>query len=344
MARSEAPADPRPYVRVSVDLPMNPKLASLDEPAPAGWAYVVSCCYSGQSLTDGHFPVKAVLRMAGVDESVAQTLVEQGLWHLPDHTCERCEQPKPGHAIVHDYLRHQRSGDEARELTNKRREAGRKGAESRWGKLDTQDDRSDRMASGIASAMANGQQEQWQNDGNRMAEERRGEENLKPLSTGKPVDEPDNALFNVDKPPKTQKRRAPKMRPEPIANDDPRWMKLWALYPRRDKKILCRQSLADVLDRGVEFDVIYERVKAFVARERRNETDIKHMPMLVSWLNQERWEDEDDAPATEPAGPKAPIPLDEQCPIHRGVRGNGPEGCLQCKKDRAIEERERTAA
>jgi hypothetical protein len=177
---SEAPLDPRPYVRMSTDLPLNPKLAAIDDPA-ASWAYVVSICYAGQSLTDGHFPVAAVIRLAGVDKAVATALAEQELWHLPGHACPRCPQPKPGHAYIHDYLQHQRSADEVRDLTSKRREAGKKGAEKRWaGRKNVAADLPEDAPAGskpIANAMANAQQELWQNDGKPIAEERRGEEN-----------------------------------------------------------------------------------------------------------------------------------------------------------------------
>lgn len=176
MDQSEAPADPRPYVRLSVDLPLNPKLAAIDDPA-SGWAYVVSLCYCGNSLTDGMFPLAAVLRIAGCDMANAIALAEQGLWHMQDHECSRCPQPKAGQAYIHDYLRHQRSADEARDIKEKRRSAGRKGAEARWGKSaeqakKTRKPKASAMANGMASAMANA----WQTDGKPMAEERRGEE------------------------------------------------------------------------------------------------------------------------------------------------------------------------
>lgn len=180
MANSEAPMDPRPYVRMSTDLPLNPKLAAIDDPA-ASWAYVVSICYAGQTLSDGHIPVAAVIRLAGVDKAVATALAEQELWHLPSHTCSRCPQPKPGHAYIHDYLQHQRSAEEVRDLTSKRREAGRKGAAKRWAasKNVAADLPEDAPAGSkpIANAMASAQQELWQMDGKPIAEERRGEEN-----------------------------------------------------------------------------------------------------------------------------------------------------------------------
>jgi hypothetical protein len=164
---------------------MHPKLAAIEENFHAcGWAYVCSLCYSGQSLTDGHFPLRAVLRMADVDRQQVMALVEQGLWHLPDHDCPDCEQPKPGHAIIHDYLKHQRSAGEVHDLTAKRREAGKKGAERRWSAPKQASPSAEEQPSGMARAMASAmpnakasaQQELWQNDGKAIAEERRGEE------------------------------------------------------------------------------------------------------------------------------------------------------------------------
>lgn len=130
MARA-TPADYREFIRVSVDLPLNPKLAMIDDPV-AGWAYVVSLCYCGQNLTDGSFPMPVVLRLAGVKAAIGKRLVQAGLWHESGHTCEDCPQPLAGMTVVHDYLKHQRSADEVKGLRDARQEAGRKGAASRW--------------------------------------------------------------------------------------------------------------------------------------------------------------------------------------------------------------------
>lgn len=187
VARSEAPADPRPYVRVSTDLPTHPKLEAIDNPA-AGWAYVVSLCYCAQSMTDGHFPLKGVARIANVDQSISMALTDQGLWHLPGHDCDDCDQPRAGHAVIHDYLQHQRSAAEVRELTDKRREAGRKGAEKRWAKTKakgrTPQAKTSAIANAMAPAMANGQADLWQTDGKPIAEERRGEIQTPTVSAG----------------------------------------------------------------------------------------------------------------------------------------------------------------
>lgn len=164
MTRTHAP-DYREFIRVSVDLPLNPKLAMIDDPA-AGWAYVVALCYCGQNLTDGSFPMPVLLRLAGVDQTIARLLVDVGLWHETGHACDRCPQPMSGMGVVHDYLNHQRSAEEAKTLRDARREAGRKGAATRWADHTNGKSHSNGHGKSHARAMANG----WQADGKPMAE------------------------------------------------------------------------------------------------------------------------------------------------------------------------------
>lgn len=186
---SRAPADYREFIRVSVDLPANPKLALIDDPA-AGWAYVVSLCYCGQHLTDGSFPMAPLLRLAGVKRAVAKALVDAGLWHETGHDCDRCPQPMKGMAVVHDYLVHQRSADEAKALRDARREAGRKGAATRWssngdGKSHSNghckshaNGYSNSDGNGVADDVATSEQGLWPSDGKPMPEVEVEEEEL----------------------------------------------------------------------------------------------------------------------------------------------------------------------
>ena len=125
MAHTEPPQDPRHYVRVTVDLPLNRKINRV--PRGARWTYVVSLCYGGGALSDGIAPVRALLAMADGTRRDAQALIAAGLWHEPGHDCPRCPQPGTGEVVVHDYLAHQRSGAEARALSDARRAAGRAG-------------------------------------------------------------------------------------------------------------------------------------------------------------------------------------------------------------------------
>lgn len=173
---SRVPADYREFVRVSVDLPANPKLAMIDDPA-AGWAYVVSLCYCGQHLTDGTFPMGPLMRLAGVKPAIGKKLIQAGLWHESGHTCERCPQPMAGTGVVHDYLVHQRSAGEAKALRDARREAGRKGASSRWSSNGDGKSHSNSHGNSHANAMANGELDLGLPPGNSMPEvEVEGEE------------------------------------------------------------------------------------------------------------------------------------------------------------------------
>ncbi|MDN5933234.1 MAG: hypothetical protein L0I24_19570 [Pseudonocardia sp.] len=188
MARS-TPADYREFVRLSVDLPMNPKLAMIDDPA-AGWAYVTALCYCGGNLTDGSFPQTVVMRLAGVKTQVARSLFHAGLWHESGHDCPRCPDPSQGQVVIHDYLDHQRSSDEAKALREARREAGRKGAHSRWS---PDDDGKSHSKSHTAShsksdgkAMADG----WQSDDRAMAEVEGEEEKKTSSSSTRRTSEP----------------------------------------------------------------------------------------------------------------------------------------------------------
>lgn len=187
----QAPADYREFIRVSVDLPDNPKLAMIDNPA-AGWAYVVALCYCGRNLTDGSFPMTPLLRLAGVKPAIAKLLIGAGLWHESGHSCDRCPQPMAGTGIVHDYLVHQRSAGEAKALRDARREAGRKGAASRWTSNGDGKSHSTSHSNGDgnnhAEGMATGVADLWHPDGRPMPEvevEEEKEQKKTPSSSGR---------------------------------------------------------------------------------------------------------------------------------------------------------------
>lgn len=122
--------DTRTYVRVNDGLPDNPKI--LDVGDLAGWLYVCGLCYCSRQLTDGVIPVAMVGRLTGLAnfEALASALLEAKLWHAPGHICERCPQPLAGTYVVHDYLDHQRSAAEVRELSEKRAAAGQRGGKA----------------------------------------------------------------------------------------------------------------------------------------------------------------------------------------------------------------------
>lgn len=205
-ARTAKPIDHREYVRIAVDLPLNPKLASLgDDAALSGWLAVVAFCYCGQNLTDGEFIPGVVYRMAGLAPELGRGLIEVGMWHEPGHDCPDCPQPQPKRLLIHDYLKHQRSREEVQTLREKKSAAGTKGAAKRWsGHTKSNPDRNPTMTGAIAPviapAMANGWQEQWQTDGRAMAEVE-----VEVEQTQEPLPAPDGAGGNWVEPTPVQK-------------------------------------------------------------------------------------------------------------------------------------------
>jgi hypothetical protein len=114
--------DKRPFVQMDQGYFTNPKIAPLlDESHAAVCLHFASICYAAQHMTDGVVPVKTLLRLTGATGHDAALLYAEGLW---------VELPGGKEAEVHDFLDHQTSrADRERSV-----EAGRRGAEKRWGK------------------------------------------------------------------------------------------------------------------------------------------------------------------------------------------------------------------
>lgn len=131
------PDDPRQFVRISVDLPFGNKINQLSDPIVGMAAQLIAICAAAQSFTDGHVPINSI-RRAGIPDTVIKEMVAEGFWH-DEHSdlknCTKCQEPKPKSIYVHDYLHHQRSAAQARDLTEKRRAAGVASANKRWAKV-----------------------------------------------------------------------------------------------------------------------------------------------------------------------------------------------------------------
>lgn len=122
--------DRRTYVRVHDGLPDHPKIAEVG--GMAAWLYVSGLCYSSRHLTDGIVPVRMVGRLTDLPdvEALASRLLEANLWHRAQHDCKECPQGLGDVYIIHDYLDHQRSAQEVKELSAKRSAAGRNGGKA----------------------------------------------------------------------------------------------------------------------------------------------------------------------------------------------------------------------
>lgn len=116
-----------PWVKMSDDYYDNPKLAAAGPLAELLWAR--SIAWSNRNKQNGKVP-RATARSLGAFaedfgstwQLLAAALETANLWHPIGEGWE-----------IHDYLDYQRSAAQIRELTEARSEAGRKGAEGRWG-------------------------------------------------------------------------------------------------------------------------------------------------------------------------------------------------------------------
>lgn len=259
MAR-QAPADYREFIRLAVDLPANPKLAMIDDPA-AGWAYVVSLCYCGQHLTDGSFPKGPLLRIAGVKPGVAKALIGADLWHETGHGCERCPQPIPGMVVVHDYLKHQRSAGEAKALRDARTEAGRKGAASRWAGNADSKSHSNGHSKSHANGQATGMASTSQTDARAMPELEVEEEQEIP-----------------SRPPRDE--------------EPPGFAEFYAEYPRKRERKKAVIAYRSALRAGASPERLIQAAKSYALANRGKKMDYVKYP--ASWLNAGAYDDEPD--------------------------------------------------
>lgn len=130
----------------------NPKTAMLSDGATALW--LRSGSWSAQQLTGGFVPARMVPMFRGSDDSVRE-LCDAGLWAY--------DEQKDGYQF-HDWSDYQPDGEEVDALRKKRSEAGKRGANRRWGKPENgKNGKTDGKCHGKPMANA------WQDDGKSMA-------------------------------------------------------------------------------------------------------------------------------------------------------------------------------
>jgi hypothetical protein len=108
--------DDRTYIRLHDGFDENPKIAGLSDKEFR--TYIEALCYSARNLTDGRISFAVARKLA--PPRVWATLVKAGLM---EHHHE--------HYSVHDYLEHQRSAEQVRQLRAARREAGKRGGQAK---------------------------------------------------------------------------------------------------------------------------------------------------------------------------------------------------------------------
>jgi hypothetical protein len=109
-------ADDRTYVKLHDGFDEHPKVAGLSDKEFR--TYIEALCYCARNLTDGEISSAVARKMA--PPRVWATLTTSGLIEVADS----------GY-MVHDYLEHQRSAEQVRQLKAARREAGKRGGEAK---------------------------------------------------------------------------------------------------------------------------------------------------------------------------------------------------------------------
>lgn len=212
--------DRRTYVRIHDGIPDHPKIAEVG--GMAAWLYVSGLCYASRLLTDGIIPARMVARLTDLPdvEALASRLLEAKLWHPAQHDCKDCPQGLGDVYVIHDYLDHQRSAAEVRELSEKRAAAGRNG-----GKASGETRRAE--AKGKANAKQVLQQTRSKTEAETETETQLKEENLLTSPTASPPAD--------DQPTSKPKRKA---KPKPPAE------------PRPDVEALCNRLVELMVENG----------------------------------------------------------------------------------------------
>lgn len=126
------PKDPRPYAKISVDMPANLKL--MGATPQAKWLAVTAILWCTQNITDGQLPAAVAVALAGVPARYETDLIERGIWHQAGHDCPDCPTPvAPGYVVIHHFLQHQGGSEAVAEARAVKSKGGRAGNHKRWG-------------------------------------------------------------------------------------------------------------------------------------------------------------------------------------------------------------------
>jgi len=124
--------DPRPYAKISVDLPANPKL--MGAKPQAKWLAVTAILWCTQNITDGQLPAAVAVALAGVPARYEADLIERGIWHRAGHDCPDCPAPiTPEYVVIHHFLQHQGGAEEVKQSRVTQSRISRAGNHKRWG-------------------------------------------------------------------------------------------------------------------------------------------------------------------------------------------------------------------
>jgi len=169
------------------------------------------------------------------------------------------------------------------DIIEKRREAGRKGAEARWQTDDNTNPLPEHKDdTGIANAIASAKQMPY--DCHSTALAKNGKLNQTKLNKTK-LKETSKVLMS-DSDESTVDDIAKKN------VQDERFNEFWQLYPKKIGKKAARQAWMRLKPNKELFDKIIEAVKTQKLSEQWTKENGKYIPHPTTWLNQGRWDDE----------------------------------------------------
>lgn len=173
-------ADQRKWIKISLDLPMHPKMLAVS--VPARWLFLEMLCYCSEYMTDGVVPDAVAKRLATNTASdtlsglqsvmlskelskkaskMLSDLLSVGLTELAEHLLNELKSNgvpatlsyENGAYLIHDYLDHQASRKDILARQERLREAGRRGGLAR-GKQDAKRNASKMLSKGSSKTQA----------------------------------------------------------------------------------------------------------------------------------------------------------------------------------------------
>lgn len=235
------------WFKVDDTLAFNAKVVAAGNDAMGLWVRAGAWCAS--QLMDGFVPNAIALAMANAmasGDDIA-SLVACGLWHEVD-----------GGYMFHDWAEYQPDAEQVREQRRRRSQAGKRGAERRWGEANA-------MANAMAPAIANAMAKRCPVPSRPVPVEEH-------TSTG--VDGDDGALIPAD--PEPAKRTA-----YPADFEE-----FWGAYPKKADKRAALEAWRAAIKRTTKARLI-EAAIAYAADPGRRPQFTKN---AATWLRADSWE------------------------------------------------------
>lgn len=260
------------WVRLDDAFPSHRKIRRLSDAAFR--MHVSALCWSSKYGTDGHITTEDLPLVADLDGhmdpqvflSVTKELIQRGLWHDSEHTCDACPAAGDGW-VVHDFLDFNPSSEQVEDQRRAATERQRRSRERRNG------EKTDVNATG---------------DGD-VTRDRRASHGVSHggVTAPRPVPLPQPLPHKKTCPSTTSTR----------SSDDIDFVKFWSTYPKKVAKAAAAKAWTKARKK-TSADVITAGAERY--RDTVRGADPQYVAGAAKWLNDERWADE-----PPPAGQRA---------------------------------------